>query len=229
MRSIVIPAAVALAAALGLPAPAQAAVQCGLILPTKVVIDAETVVNDMTLTSGCFSNQADHAQWDLTHTSSGTTGPINFEAADLADGDPNYVITFSDEDLKGRYALTPNGAQQADADPLTQNSSVTYVKYHSKLETTVTRTGTGLSWKATPYQWSGASHTNVKRRGVLVGLFHQTSSTAPWKYVKGSYANNASGAVYLSVGTTKAGGYRLVVAETPTVWASYSRTVKGRV
>jgi hypothetical protein len=92
----------------------------------------------------------------------------------------------------------------------------------------VTRTSTGLSWAATATQWSGRSHKNVARPGVTVGLFHQTSSSAAWTYVK-SAKTSSTGKATVSLGTAKTGNYRLMVAETPTVWASYSSPIKGRI
>jgi len=227
-RSVVLPSAVALAAVVAVPSSASAAVQCGLILPTKVVVNSPVERRVDYLTRGCWDNQADHANWRYDHAS-GTSFDINFSSEDLTGSTGrDFGFEWHDDDPMGRYALTPTGAAQADGNPLTQNSTVTYVKYHSELATTVTRTGTGISWLATATQWSGRSHAYVARPRVRVGLFHQASSTAPWKYAKATYTSS-TGRARLSMATTKAGNYRLVIAETPTVWASYSRTIKGRI
>ncbi len=203
--------------------------QCGLIPPTKVVVDSRVEPRPLVLTSGCWNNQADHANWRYSHAS-GTSFDVDFSAEDLAGGNGrDFGVEWHDDDPMGRYALTPTGAGQADGDPLTQNSAVTYVKYGSKLVSTVTRTGSGLSWTARPYRWSSRSHAYVVTHGTLVALFHQTSSTAPWTYVKSAYAGHSDGVVRLGLVTAKAGNYRLVLGETPTEWAAYSRTVKGRL
>ena len=227
LRTLVVPTAFALAAAVGLPSPASAAAQCGLIMPTKVVINASEVDTDMTLTSGCFTNEADHAYWDYTHNSTGWGAPMNFESGDLALG-PDWYITWDDFQPMGNYSLTPVECKTAGGVDLTQNSVVTKVKYGSKIAATVTRTSTKLTWAATATQWSGRAPTNVARPGVTVGLFHQTSSSAAWTYVK-SGTTSSTGKATLSLTSPKAGNYRLVIAETPTVWAAYSSTVKGRI
>jgi hypothetical protein len=225
-RSVVLPAVVAAAAVVVTPAPAGAAVQCGLIVPTKVVINAETVEMPMTLTSGCYANAADHAYWDYDH-SSGAWFAVDFEPEDL-DGTTDWALPWYDDDPMGRWALNPTEAKTGDGTDLTQNSAVTQVKYASKIATTVTRTSTKLTWAATATQWSGRAHKNVARPGVTLGLFHQTSSTAAWTYVK-SATTSSTGKATISLSYPKSGNYRLKVAETATVWAAYSSTTKGRI
>jgi hypothetical protein len=161
------------------------------------------------------------------HPGSGTYADNDFPAADIAEG-LDWTWTWPDEAPMGRWVSDPTGAAQADGDPLTQNTAVTLVKYASKLATTVTRSGSGLSWAATATQWSGRSHTNVARPKVNVGLFHQTSASAPWTYVK-SATTTSTGKATVTMGAPKTGNYRLMVAETPTVWTSYSTAVKGRI
>jgi hypothetical protein len=226
-RSVVLPAAVALAAVVAIPSSASAAVQCGLIVPSKVVINAAEVDTHMSLTDGCYSNQADHANWDYVHPGSGYVVDNDFAATDLAKSQ-YWTWTWPDFAPMGKWESRPTGAAQADGDPLTQNTGVTLVKYGSKIAATVTRTSTKLSWAATATQWSGRSHKNVTRPGVTVGLFHQTSSTAGWTYVK-SATTSSTGKATISVSYPKSGNYRLVIAETPTVWAAYSSTIKGRI
>jgi hypothetical protein len=228
LRTFAAAATAALAAAVALPGSAVSAAVpgCHLNGPTKVVVDSATEKVTWGFGPDCMevTDQAGAAAtWDLEDPSGNLVKTIGLEIPHPLAYEDSH--TFADTAPKGRYTATPTGI---DPSWLTQNAPVLVVKYGSKLATTVTRSGTGLSWTATPYQWSGASHTWVKRR-VLVALFHQTSSTAPWKYVKGSYTYTASATAHLSVGTTTAGNYRLVVAETPTVWASYSTSVKGRV
>jgi hypothetical protein len=228
LRSLALSATAALAAAVALSGSSASASLpgCHLNGPTKVVVDSATEKVTWGFGPDCMdvtNGGGAAATWALTDPAGNLVRSIGLEIPDPLAYQDSW--TFGDTVSKGRYTTTPTGI---DPSWLTQNAPGLTVKYGSKLVTTVTRSGTGLSWTATPYQWSGASHTWVKRR-VLVGLFHQTSSTAPWKYVKGSYTYTASATAHLSVGTTSAGNYRLVVAETPTVWASYSSTVKGRV
>ena len=227
LRSLVLPAVLAFGAAVVVPTPAQAAVQCGLVVPSKVVINAVEVDTDMTLTSACYTNQADHANWDYVHSSSGSYVDNDFTAADLAESS-EWIWTWPDDAPMGRWVSEPRGAAQADSDPLTQNTAITYVKYGSKLTAAVTRTSSKITWAATATQWSGRSHKNVARPGVTVGLFHQTKTGAAWTYVK-SATTSSTGKATVSLTSPKSGNYRLVIAETPTVWAAYSTTIKGRV
>ena len=226
LRSLVLPAVLAFGAAVALPTPAQAAVQCGLFVPTKVVINAEIVESDMSLTDGCYNNQADHANWDYRHSGSGFYVDNDFAAADLAESQ-YWTWKWPDDAPMGRWVSEPRGAEQVDGDPLTQNTAITYVKYGSKLTAALTRTSSELTWAATATQWSGRSHKNVARPGVTVGLFHQTSSTAAWTFVK-AVTTSSTGKATVSLSSPKSGNYRLVIAETPTVWAAYSTTVTGR-
>jgi hypothetical protein len=229
LRSVVLPVVVACAAAVAVPTPAAAAPsQCSLVMPTKVVIDDDTVPTDIRLSSNCFTNGADHAYWDLLHPGSGWGGPLDFESADFASGDPDYYIEWYDDDPMGNWYLEPVEAAQADGDPLTQNSAVTKVKYASRLTTKVTRTSTRLTWAVTATQWSGRTHGWNTRAKVTVSLFHQATGSTTWRYVK-SVTTTSTGKATMVMNSPKAGNYRLVVGETPTVWASYSSPIRGRI
>ncbi|MGY2128474.1 hypothetical protein [Blastococcus sp. SYSU DS0617] len=229
LRSLVLPAVLAVGAAVVAPTPAHAAAQCGLIVPSKVVVDAEEVEADMRLTLGCYRNEASYAYWDYRHKSSGTSAAVQFTPEELAEGeDVVFVGTWPDDAPMGRWQLKATGAARADLTRLVQNDAYTTVKYGSKLATSVSRTRTKLTWVATATQWSGRSHKDVARAGVRVGVFHQPTSRSAWTFVK-SVRTSRAGTATVSVASPKAGNYRLVVAETPTVWAAYSRTIKGRL
>lgn len=229
LRSFALPAVLTAAAFVLSPVPAQAAVECGLIVPTRIVVDDPTNVGGVRLTDGCEGNAADHAYWD--YVSYNAAFPMDFTAGHI-DGTRSrqFVVEF-DHDEIGRWVLTPRGAAQADGTALTQNSAVTLVKYDSELKARVTRTSTKLSWAATATQYSvrgdGGRGGFVTRAGVTVSLFHRTSSAAAWTYVK-SETTSRTGEVTIGVASPRSGEYRLAVAETPTVWASYSTTVPGR-
>jgi hypothetical protein len=229
LRPLALPAVLAAAAAVLTPVPAQAAVQCGLIVSTKIVINDPSNQALVRLTDGCQDNAADHAYWD--YVSRTYAFPMDFTAGHI-DGtrSRSFVAEFEHGDV-GRWVLTPRGAEEADGTPLTQNSAVTLVKYDSTLRARVTRTSTKLTWAATATQYSkrgdGGHGGYVARPGATVSLFHRTSSAAAWTYVK-SATTTSTGEVTISVTSPKSGDYRLGVAETPTVWASYSTTVSGR-
>jgi hypothetical protein len=228
LRSFVLPVAVAVATAVAVPAPAQAAAsQCALIMPTKVVINAAEVDTDMTLTTGCYTNEADHASWDYTHTGAGYGGLISFTAAEIAQT-PNWSITWDDFQPMGNYYLTPDECKTADGTDLTQNSAVTKVKYGSQFSAMGIRRETAkLTLYSTVTQWSGKSHKTVGRPGVPVALQFKATGSSTWSYVKATTASS-TGKVTMAIASPKSGSYRLMVAETNTVWAAYSSAVAGR-
>ncbi|MGY2128112.1 hypothetical protein [Blastococcus sp. SYSU DS0617] len=142
--SVVLPAVLAIAAAVLAPTSAQAApAQCGLQLPTKVVIDAPRVDADMRLTNGCWSNGATSATWDMV-VRGVVAGPIEFDQDDF-DEDPDLYAWWDDTDPMGKWTLTPRGAVATGNAPLSQNTAVTLVKYGSRLATKVTRSGSSVS------------------------------------------------------------------------------------
>lgn len=227
VRSVVLPAVLAVAAAVLAPTPAQAATKCSLVMPTKVVVDARTVETPIALSTGCFTpDQADHAYWDLEH--GGTVYySLDFESEDLAQGPgADWTIPWEDSDPMGRWIARGYEAPAAGGF-LDQNTTVTTVKYGSKLTTKVTRAGSKLSWGVTATQWSGRAHRNVARVKASVGLFHKAPGSTTWTYVT-SVTTSSTGKATVSLAAPKAGSYRLKVAETPTVWAAYSSTVQGR-
>jgi hypothetical protein len=225
LRFIALPVAAVCTAALALPSTAQsAAAQCSVVMPTKVTISAATVTTPIRVASNCAANGVDMAHWGLEHPSGAYT-PLDFV---VAVGDTSQRLQWFDDDPKGRWTTTGEDARTGDGDPRVQNGAVTQVKYASRLSTRVARTRTGLSWQVTARQWSGAAHAYVSRSRVVVALFHRAPGATSWKYVK-AVRTTATGRATVSYRGPKAGSYRLAVAETPSVWASYSPSVRGRI
>lgn len=226
VRSVVLPAVLAMAAAVLAPTSAQAATKCAMAMPTKVVIDAPRVWTPVTLTSGCRApEQAEHAYWDLEHNSSDYGFLIDLELDDLKDS--RGSLPWDDTDPVGRYTLHPYEAVGVNGTVLDQNTAVTTVKYGSRLVATPARKGSTLSWSVTATHWSPRQHFFVARPKASVGLFHKAPGSKTWKYVKSVTTTNA-GHARVAVSSPKAGTYRLKIAETPTVWAAYSKPVQGR-
>jgi hypothetical protein len=226
LRSVVLPAVVALAGAVVAPSPAAAAsAQCALVVPTKLVINAPVVRFNFNLTQSCVTNGADHAYWDLTHNS-GAGGPMDFESADMTQR--YFFMRWHDDAPMGNWYLRPDEAAQADGDPLTQNSAVTKIKYASQFSAVGrTRYATKLSLTSTVTQWSARAGKYVGRPNVPVALQFKPKGSTTWSYVKSARASSA-GKVTISVASPRSGSYRLMVAETNTVWAAYSAAVAGR-
>lgn len=226
VRSAVLPAVLAVAAAVLAPTAAQAApAQCGLQMPTKVVIAAPQTEVEVRLTNACFDEGAVSAKWDMT-VRGGVIGQVQYGESVFLN-DPPLGMTWDDTDPMGRWTLLPRGAKAFDGADLTQNTGVTHVKYGSTLAAKVTRSGSKLSWAVTATQWSGRAHKNVARPHASVGLFHQAPGSKTWTYVK-SVTTSSAGKATVTLAAPKAGTYRLKTAETSTVWASYSKAVQGR-
>ncbi len=226
-RSVILSAAIASGVAMTIPSSASAGTeQCTVIMPTKVVINAQVVDSPVRFGSNCATNQAVEAWWDLNH-STGNVDSIVFFDDEFAAGSSS--TEWFDLDPMGRYVIQGSGAYKADASELTQNSPVTVIKYHSRFAGGVTRSSTGgLTWSVTAQQWSGRSHAYVGRPKVNVGLFYQATRSTTWTYVK-SVTTSSTGKATVTMSAPKSGTYRLKVAETPTVWASYTNAVKGRI
>jgi hypothetical protein len=226
LRSIALPVAIACATAVALPSPAQSASsQCSVVMPTKVAIGAATVTTPIRVASNCAANDVDMAHWGLEHSSGRGYTPLDFV---VSVGDTSQRLQWFDDDPMGTWTTAPEAARTAADDMLTQNRATTRIKYASRLATRVTRTSKGLSWAVTATQWSGRSHAYVGRPRVSVGLFHKATGSTTWKYVK-AVRTSTTGRAKVSLGALKPGSYRLSVAETPTVWAAYSSSVRGKI
>jgi hypothetical protein len=226
VRSVVIPVAIAVTAAVATPTAASAAVECGLIVPKKVIIDANAVMMPMTLTSGCFTNGAEYANWDYIHSGGAGAFEVDFGTEDLQRGNRDFGLTWYDDIPAGTWHLDPNHSQAGDTE-LSQNFATTQVQFGSKLTADVTRSRTKLTWAATATVWSGPKDRYVARPATIA-VFHQAKTGAPWTYVTSVKAAR-DGKATVSVSAPKSGNYRLAIAETRTVAAAYSRTIKGRV
>lgn len=230
MRTLPVLLPVALAAAGVLVAPSSVAAsteQCTLVVPSKVVVKAAVTQSTVAFGANCAAHGTDVAGWDLVH-GAGYVDTVVFVAEEFAAG--SAPTQWFDDDPMGRYVLEGAGAYLADGTTtVTQNSPTTTLKYHSRFTGTTKRSSTGaLTWSVTAQQWSGRSSAYVGRPKVNVGLFHQAPGSTTWKYVK-SATTTSTGKATVSLSAPKSGNYRLKVAETPTVWASYTSAVRGRV
>lgn len=230
VRSIVLSAVVAVSAAIAVPSPALAgSEECTLVMPAKVVLGAKTVTSNLRLGSNCTSHSADHAYWDLVH-SSGKIAEIDFTSADFSHGVTSASFAWNDDDPKGRYTSRAVDAATAGGVDLTQNSPITWVKYASRLRASTWRdSGNGagpIHWSISATQWSGAKHAWVGRPRVAVALFHRATTTSGWKYVK-SVTTSSTGRASGTIASPKRGSYFFKVGETPTVWASGANSFPG--
>jgi hypothetical protein len=225
LRSITLPVVLALAATFALPSAAQSAsTQCSIVMPSKVAIGAANVTTPIRVASNCAANDVDMAHWALEHASGAYT-PLDFV---VSVGDTTQRLQWFDDDPMGTWTTSPEAATTAADDPLVQNTTSTRVKYAAKLTTRATRTTKALSWAVTATQWSGRTHAYVGRSRVAVSLQYKATGSTTWKYVK-AVRTTSTGRATVSIGSPKAGSYRLAVAETPSVWAAYSTPVRGKI
>ena len=199
---------------------------CSLVMPARVVIDARSSIEDFRIAPNCAVNGADHASWDLVHAATGGGWTLRFESADFEY--PDWTITWPDTAPMGRWSLVPQGAAQADGNPLRQNSAAVDVKFASRTAASLTsRSATALRWTVTTTQWSGSAHRFVPRARLRVGLYHLAPRSTTWTWVS-AVTTSTAGTATVTLAAPKAGSYRFGVLETSTVWPSTSAAVQGR-
>jgi hypothetical protein len=224
LRALAATAAVACVAAVAAPAPASAAVQCSLVLPTKVVVGSATERISYRLSSNCSAAQADQASWHVLHTSGGHDwwAELGGEASD-------GVELFPATAPSGTYRAYPAGAEQADGDPLTQNSPTLAVKYGARVSlsgryTSTTHplgfTMTELSLTATAGIWSPARSGWVPRAGTQVQLLRHKGGD--WWVWERNGTTNSQGKVTFTRPSYSSATYRVRIVETTKAWASGS-------
>jgi hypothetical protein len=225
LRSLAVPAAAFLAAAVGLPGPAAAAAQCSLVMPTKVKVDQPTEVVVLRPSSNCEASGAHHAVWHVTAPSGEEYRAITVTAEDLAPGGTPYYEFFYGSGDHGTWTAVPQGASTVDSTPLTQNTPSTAVKYGGRIMASATRTSTSITWKATATSWSPTLDEQYPRAGASLSLWYLPPGSSTWQWVK-AVKTSSTGKATVSV-APKAGQYRLGIAETSTVWADYSSSTPG--
>lgn len=218
LRSVVLTAAFAAAAAVLPGSGAAAAGQCSLGLsPSKIVIDEEAHQFRLRLSNNCVAAGYDVARWDLVHQRQGVGW-----YADFSNGERLDHITFLDSYPKGRFVGYPVEAQQADGTPIVQNRPSFVAKYAPRLDSTTLRHTPGkITWGVRAWSWSGAFHDWYPRARVTVSLWYLPNGSNRWRWVK-SATTSATGRAMVSITHPPKGDYRFMVKETPSVWASYS-------
>jgi hypothetical protein len=224
-RRLVLPLAVALAGG-ALPAPADAAAaDCSIELPATVVIDSETAVVHAQVSPDCLRDSGPvDANWLFGH-GTGPTTPLHFDAWQVAG--PSSMTAYAvigDRDPTGVYTATPAGAQDADSTPMTQNTARTVVKYASSFGAGLLRTRTALSWDIDAMTWSGRTHGWYPRAGAQVSVWHLPLDGTAWKYLR-TQTMSSRGTGTVTVENPNTGHYRLSMAETATVWGTWSPPV----
>ena len=225
-RSLVVPAVVAVLASVAIPSPAFAASQCSLVLPTKVVVDSRTESIPYRLSSNCASSGASAASWDLLHAD-GSGWAMDFGPADFAEGTTDGTLALPDTGTKGVYRGHPLGAEQADGDPLTQNTPLMTVKAAARLSLAVAKgnrfgfTRHTFTVKATV--WSGSTHAWVPRTSGQAELLELRNGV--WARAGMAYLDSDGEVVLWPDGVKPGDKFRVRILETASVWASGSSVV----
>jgi hypothetical protein len=220
-RSVVI----AVVTALGVIAPATgaaAAGSCSIVAPTKVVLDQPYEEVPLRLAGDCATSDMRSAVWSAVHPTEGPSDFFFFDSGDSAD-----IWGFYEwEAGTARYTVRPEGASDTDYNDLIQNTPYITVKLGSRLSGTVTRSNGRMTFNAYARTYSPNLSDWYKRAYAKVSLMYRAPGSSTWTWVKAGTTNSA-GKATLSV-VPRSGAYRLMIKETPTVWASYSSAVRGK-
>ena len=225
LRSLVVPAALAVVASVAVPATASAAVPgCHLSGPAKVVVDSafEKVTwgfgpDCMDVTNGGGAT----ATWDLRDPSGDVATTIGLEIPDPMAHE--YSYTFGDLTPKGRYTTTPTGITPS---WLTQNSPDLLVKYASGTTLSPSRGSDGsLTLTARATSWSGMFSDWYPRGGVQVQLQRRYPGEREWTWLKNA-TSSAGGRATFRLLDPRAGEYRARVVESTSIWGSASSTYR---
>ena len=233
LRSFVIPTAVALAAAVGLPATAQAApAQCSLVLPAKVVVDSTSETIPSRLSSNCTSSDATTASWHVVHTGGANDWWLEWTLPGVNGGVlPSTLAT-------GTYRAYPGGAEQADGDPLTQNTPETVVKLGARVSLSgryvqrplimygsTVGSFSELALTASATTWSATTRGWYPRAGAQVQLLRHKSGD--WWVWERNGTTNSQGEVTFRLPSYSSAIYRVRIVETAKAWASGSGTFRA--
>ena len=231
LHRLVVPSAVALAAAVGLPAPAQAApAQCSLVMPAKLVLDPGAEDVNHRLSSNCAAVGAAAASWHVVRVGGGHDWWV-----DLDDEVTDGVELFPSAEPIGTYRAYPAGAEQADGEPLTQNTPQMLVKYGARTSLTgryfqrrvpgASRTVTELALTATAVTWSGSTDDWYPRAGAQVQLLRHKGGD--WWVRERNGTTHSQGKVTFRIPSYSSATYRVRVVETAKAWASGSGTFRA--
>lgn len=216
--------AVALVAVLGVAVPldgASAAGSCSIVAPTRVVMDQPYREVVLRISSDCGAAGLDWATWHIIHPSRGLSEVAAFDGNTV-----DYWDFYDWSEGPARYTVRPSAAYDTDYNSIEQNTAYIDVKLGSRLSGTVTRSNGRMTFSMYARTYSPRLSGWYKRAYAKVSLMHRAPGSGTWTWVKAGTTNSA-GKVTLSV-VPKYGAYRLMVKETPTVWASYSGAVRGK-
>jgi hypothetical protein len=220
LRSVAVTSAFAAAAVVLPGAAANAASDCSLVLPAKVVVDRTTENIPVRLSSNCLSSGADSADWNV-YNHSGGGWHAYWRAIDSVDTTTGTQLVHSGTDPVGIYTGHGIGAATASDTPLTQNEPVMTIKYAARLSLTGTNKRGNVTLTAYASSWSAKLGRFYPRAGATVQVLRHKS--ADWWVWDGNVTTNSEGRVTIPIGYSHPGdAYKVRIVETNTVWATGS-------
>jgi hypothetical protein len=221
LRSVVI-AAITM---IGVAAPATSAAaagSCSVVAPSKIVLDQDYREVTFRLADDCAaSGTADGPSWEVVHPTQGVRDFLWFYGKTTETWD-----LYSWSNGPATYTVRPDSAHDGDYNPIAQNTAYISVKLGSRLSGTVTRSNGRMTFNAYARTYSPNLSGWYKRAYAKVSVMHRAPGSATWSWVKAATTNSAGKATVSVV--ARSGAYRLMIKETPTVWASYSAAVRGK-
>lgn len=202
-------------------APAQAAGECSVSLPTKISITSPYKEVKVSFSGECVWDDG-YGAWSVTHPTEGIVDYLIFDASDYAYPQTQYMGIY-DWEPRGTWNTRGEGAWDSSYNSLMQNERTTSVRLGSRNSLSGARSGNyvTLTAKATRYLPSQGAYRNWS--GATTKFYSQKSD-GTWRYLKtvttDSYGK-ATAKVYAS--TTRK--FKAVTSSTSSTWGRTSSAI----
>lgn len=195
-------------------APAQAAGTCSLLIPSKVRISTPYQAVTGRLSSNCATAGTTDASWTAYHPTQGAKEFLWFYPSTSLIWDVySWWIT------PAVYTWRPSGASDANYDPIAQNQPTTVVRVGSGASIYTSRSGSYVTIKTSSSRYAYSISSWVRWGGIR-GTIQYWGPTG-WTNMKYAY-QNTSGYYTYRFYAPKARSYRVVFADTSSIWGSVS-------
>ncbi|MGO4255944.1 hypothetical protein [Marmoricola sp. RAF53] len=192
-----------------LPGPAPA---CSVLIPSQVRVNAPVERVTGRLSPVCTTLRTAWAAWKVQHVTRGFADLLYFER------NRTDTWSFYDDETLGTYAITANGARDADGEIVPQNTRRTVVRLDSRLALRGTRSGGRVVLTASLRRYLPGANGFRAWKGGRVVLAYRTCAACAWHRVT-ARSTSRSGVATFRVRARQVREYRVVAAGTPTTWA----------
>jgi hypothetical protein len=220
-RALVALCALALSTPL-LAAPAQAADNCKVSVPSKISITSPYKEVTVKFSGSCTSDG--WAAWDVVHPTQGLVNMLLFDSDSYLNSSTSQKMAVYDWDPRGTWNVRPEGAwRNSTFDELQQNTISTKVKVGTRVSLSSSRSGSYVTLVAKPTYYSPSASAFRASKSTTVSFYSQRSD-GTWKLRKTAASNSKGVAtVKISAGTTQR--WKATVAEGSGRWGATSKVV----